>query len=213
MTALRVENLGVVRTGAVAAAMLDSSRLGLLAELSTPASASQLAQRLGQPRQRVNYHLRALEKAGLVRLVEERKKGNCVERLVVATATSYLISPEALGALGSEPGKVADRASSAYLVAVAADAIRELGVLRDRARAAGKKLATMSLLTQVRLESAESMNRFAEELATAVAQVAAKYHRGEEAAPAGRTFKVFVGSYPAITKEPPAAAGGAEASP
>jgi DNA-binding transcriptional ArsR family regulator len=39
---------------------------------SGPESASSLAQRLGEKRQRLNYHLRLLEEAGHVELVEER---------------------------------------------------------------------------------------------------------------------------------------------
>jgi hypothetical protein len=50
---------------------------------------------LALPRQQVGYHLRALEQAGLVELVEERRKGNCIERIVRAAACSYVISPEA----------------------------------------------------------------------------------------------------------------------
>ena len=47
----------------------------LLAELAQPASASNtLAARLGLARQKVNYHLRALELHGLVELVAERRK-------------------------------------------------------------------------------------------------------------------------------------------
>ena len=44
------------------------------------------------------------------------------------------------------------------------------------------------------------MNAFAEELASAVASIVAKHHRDSAAAPDGRVFKVFVGSYPAITR-------------
>ena len=40
---------------------------------------------LGLSRQKVNYHLRALEDAGLVEHVEDRRRGNCTERIVRAT--------------------------------------------------------------------------------------------------------------------------------
>ena len=40
-------------------------------------------QRVGLPRQLVNYHLRTLERHGLVELVEERRKGNVMERICV----------------------------------------------------------------------------------------------------------------------------------
>jgi DNA-binding transcriptional ArsR family regulator len=75
---------------------LDRIRARLLAELCQPASAAGLAERVGLPRQKVNYHLRLLEQHGLIELVEERRKGNCTERVLRATATSYVISPEAL---------------------------------------------------------------------------------------------------------------------
>ena len=74
--------------------------------LGEPGSAAGLGRKLGLPRQRVNYHLRELEKEGLLEVVEERKKGNCVERIVRATARSYLISSEALGTLGSRPEEI-----------------------------------------------------------------------------------------------------------
>ena len=58
----------------------------------------------GLPRQRLNYHLKALEQCGLLECVEERRKGNCTERILRATAHSFVISPDALGALGPTPG-------------------------------------------------------------------------------------------------------------
>ena len=65
---------------------MDATRLRLVRELVEPDSAAGLAKRLGLPRQRLNYHLRELEAAGLLELVEERRRGNCVERIVRAVA-------------------------------------------------------------------------------------------------------------------------------
>ncbi|MCW2913708.1 MAG: ArsR family transcriptional regulator [Actinomycetia bacterium] len=83
----------VIEAPAAAEASLDPMRARLLAEL---ASATVLAARVGLTRQKVNYHLRALERHGLVELVEERRKGNVTERMTRATAASYVISPTAL---------------------------------------------------------------------------------------------------------------------
>jgi DNA-binding transcriptional ArsR family regulator len=91
-------DVAVIEDPAAAEASLDPIRARLLAELAEPASASTLAARVGLPRQKVNYHLRALERHGLVELVEERKKGNMTERVLRATAASYLISPAARSA-------------------------------------------------------------------------------------------------------------------
>jgi DNA-binding transcriptional ArsR family regulator len=187
-----------VGEAASASVMLNPLRLQILERLREPDSASGLSRQMNLPRQKLNYHLRALEKHGLIEQVEERKRGNCVERIVRATARHYLISPEALGNLATGPSQIQERFSSAYLVAVAARAIHDLAVLRTRAARAGKQLATFTLETSVKLASAAELNAFAEELTKAVARLAAKYH--DERARRGRTFKFIIGSYPAITK-------------
>jgi DNA-binding transcriptional ArsR family regulator len=189
----------VIRSAQAAASVLEPTRLALLDGLRRePASAAGLARKLGLPRQRVNYHLRELERAGVVAFVEERRRGNCTERVVRATARSYLISPEALGAVGASPEEARDRFSASYLVAVAGRALREVGETLERARAAGKRVATLTLETEVRFRDAAERNAFAEELAAEVARLAAKYH--DAGAEGGRTFRVFAGAYPAITR-------------
>ena len=82
-----------------AAVILDPIRLQLLSELAEPYSASGLARRLGLTRQRINYHLKELEKASLIELVAERRKGNCTELFFQATARSYQLDPSILGPL------------------------------------------------------------------------------------------------------------------
>src|SRR5262249_55626337 len=137
--------LEVVRQADRAALMLHRTRRDLLAHLQTPDSAAGLARRLGLPRQRLNYHLRELEREGLVELVEERRKGNCVERVVRATARSFVISPDALGAAGVDTDAPADRFSAAYLLASAAGLLRDVAALDARAKAEKKRLATLTL--------------------------------------------------------------------
>ena len=193
-------SLSLLREPERAASLLNPLRIQLLGYLRQPDSASGLARRLELPRQRVNYHLRELEKQGLVELVEERKKGNCVERVLQASARSYLISPEVLGELAADPGELKDRFSSAYLAATAARALSDLGVLRARADAAGKRLATLTLESEVRFASASARESFAQELSEAVASLVAKYHDEESAR--GRRFKLLLGVYPAnVTQE------------
>jgi len=98
----------------------------ILEHLAAADSPAGIARRLGLPRQQVGYHLRKLERAGLVELVEERRQGNCIER---ATARSYVISPAALVKLGGAPERRRDRFSNGSLVSLAARAIRDLAVL------------------------------------------------------------------------------------
>ena len=53
--------------------LLPKPRVRLLEELQRPDSAAGLSRRLGIPRQKLNYHLRELEEAGLVELVEDNE--------------------------------------------------------------------------------------------------------------------------------------------
>lgn len=178
-----------------AAAVLHPLRRRLLAELGAPDSAAGLARRLGLPRQKLNYHLRQLEGEGLVEAVGERKRRNCTERLLRAVARSYLIGPSALGPLAVDPAGVRDAASSAYLVAVAAQTIREVADQRRRADRAGKRLPTLTLQTSVRFASADAQQAFAQELSEEVARLVAKYH--DDHTSGGRRFRIVAGAYPA----------------
>jgi DNA-binding transcriptional ArsR family regulator len=186
-----------------AAAALHPLRLQILSALREPDSASGIARRLDLPRQRINYHVRELEKQGLLEEVGEVRKGNCVERMVRATARSFLISPATLGGMAADPETIQDRFSAAYLMALAGRALQDLAFLQPRAEEAGKRLPTMALQAEVRFASAADRNAFAEELGAAVANLIAKYHNDQ--APDGRSFRFMVGAYP--TPKAPAASG------
>ena len=177
-----------------ASAMLHPVRLRILRELREPGSASTVARTLEMPRQKVNYHLRELEKAGFLEEVEQRRAGNCIERIVRAKASHYLIHPELLGGLGADPDAVEDRFSATYLIALASQTIRDIATVQERAAKSGKRIATMSLQTEVRFANAAARHAFANDLANAVARVVAKYHDDE--AENGRTYSVMLGAYP-----------------
>jgi DNA-binding transcriptional ArsR family regulator len=192
--------LDVIHSPESAAALLDPTRQQLLSHLREPDSASGLARRLRLPRQRINYHLRVLESAGLLELVEERRKGNCLERVVRATARAFVISPDALGALSPTAEMAADRLSGAYLIAAAGRAIRDVAALETRARKEGKRVATLTLEADVRFANAESRAKFAEELSDALARIAAKYH--DDRAPGGRRFRLLAAVHPVPKASP-----------
>lgn len=174
--------------------LLHKARVELLENLAEPASAAALARSLGQPRQRINYHLRELEGQRLIELVEEKRKGSVTERIYRRTGGSYAISSAALGGLGPRPADVQNRFSSAYQIAVASQVIRELAMLQVGANAAKKKLPTFALEVEVRFASADRRSDFAEELAAGVADLVRKYH--DEKAPGGREFRFYLGAYP-----------------
>lgn len=143
-------------------------------------------------------HLRELETEGFVTLIEERRRGNCMERVVQATARSFVVSPEALGDADPMPE---DRFSAAYLVAAAARVIREVAQIAFSARQEGKKMATYTLEGEVRFRTAEERSAFAAEMTSAFAAIYSKYD--SKSASDARAFRFVVAGYRAITKPMP----------
>ncbi len=193
----------VVESTDQAATLMDPMRLQILAHLREPESAAGVARALGLPRQRVGYHIRELERAKLLRSVGERRRGNYVEQLLQATATFYVVGPRALGVMGVEAGPIRDRFSSAYLIAAASRTIGDVGELRERARAAGRQLPTLTLEGEVRFGSGEEQRAFADELTDTFAALVAKYHDG--AAERGRRFRIVISGHPALPADSAAA--------
>jgi DNA-binding transcriptional ArsR family regulator len=190
-------DVAVIEDPAVAEVSLDPMRARLLAELAEPGSATMLAAKVGLARQKVNYHLRALEKCGLVELVEERRKGNMTERVLRATAASYVISPAALSAVQPDPSRSPDQLSARWLLAVAARLVRDVGDLITGSTRARKRVATFAMDGTVRFASAADRAAFAEELATGVTALVSKYH--DEAAEHGRVHRIVVAVHPSIS--------------
>ncbi|MCI0432492.1 MAG: helix-turn-helix domain-containing protein [Gemmatimonadetes bacterium] len=177
-----------------AATVLNPLRLQILERLREADTAAGVARALGLPRQRVHYHVRELERAGLVETVEERRRGNFVERRIRARAQAWLIAPQALGAVGASQADVGDRFSSSYLLSMAARTIRDVAALREAADAAGLKLATFTLESEVRFSSPQAQHQFVEELTDAVADLVARHH--DERTPQGRAFRFHITAYP-----------------
>jgi DNA-binding transcriptional ArsR family regulator len=160
---------------------LSPLRRQLLGCLGEPASASDLARRLDLPRQKVNYHLRELERLGVIEFVDERRRRGFVERRLRAVQ--------------------ADRLSSAYLLSTALALAGDVGALRDRAAAADRRLATFTFEVDVAFATPAALREFAERLPEALGQLAAEYH--QPAVPRARCYRFVVGGHPSTTKSEP----------
>ncbi|MFF3890159.1 ArsR/SmtB family transcription factor [Streptomyces sp. NPDC001914] len=190
----------VIEDAEAAAVSLDPIRARLLAELAAgPASAAMLAGKVGLPRQKVNYHLKTLERHGLVELAGERRKGNVTERMMRATAASYVISPQALAAVQPDPDRFRDQLSARWLLALGARLVRDVGSLLTGAAKARKRLATYALDGEVTFASAADRAAFIEELTAGVSALIRKYHDGD--AEAGRPHRIVVAVHPTLRPE------------
>lgn len=176
---------------------LSPIRRRLLELLRTPGSAASLSVALGMPRQKIGYHLRALEAAGLVSLVEERARRGFVERVLVARADAFIVDPAIMGAT---PGEVAaqDRYAAEHLVQVASGIVREVTRMRASAEGEGKRLLTFTIETEIGFARPQDLEDFTSRLAEAVADLASAY------APADgtRRYRLVIGGHPAVASRP-----------
>lgn len=169
-------------------------RQALLDALREPASASALAARLGETRQRVNYHVRELEKAGLVEMVEERARRGCTERIVKVTARAVVVEP---GVVGNLVAVTQDRFAADMLLALAARTVGDVARMRERAEAQGRRLVTFAIEADVGFDQPADIERFANQLAEQVTALAASFDTGR----ARHRYRVIVGGHPAPALE------------
>lgn len=180
-----------------AASILDPVRARVLTSLAEPGSSTTVAKALGESRQKINYHLRALEGHGLVRFVEERPRRGLKERVVEGPARSYVLSPAVIGVNAAHLERT-DRLSSRYLIAVAARMVREVAALARGADQAQQTLATLAIEAENRFASATERADFTAELTQAVNRLVARYH--DASADTGRSHRLVVAAHPTITE-------------
>jgi DNA-binding transcriptional ArsR family regulator len=184
-----VDDLRVLADAAAVEVALDPIRASILDALTQPGSAATVAATVGLTRQKVNYHLKALEAHGLVELAEERAWGGITERVVRRSARHLVVAPDVLQSAAIDPNEVADRLSAAYLIAVNARTVSEVGAIASRA--AGARLPTLTVDTVIGFRSPEDRAAFATDLQAAIAALVARYHHDD-----GRPHRLTVSSYP-----------------
>jgi len=172
----------------------------ILAHAREPISSSELARRLGQPRQRINYHVRQLADAGLLQPAGQQRKRNMVEQQYLASARAYVLTPDVVGEAAPSVDAAHDDASAAHLVALCARAQSEVAQVMESAHAAGLRARTMSMTSDVRFTSVEQRAAFTVELMKAVTDVVARYttpyKNADGALAPGRPFRMVLGCYP-----------------
>ena len=191
-------SVALVSDAAKARAALTPLRRELLERLHQPGSASSLAGELAISRQKLGYHLRVLEEAGLVKLVEERPRRGFVERVLVACADTFVLDPALVaGTNEARAGEVQDRHASEHLVRVAAGVVREVARMREEADSEGKRLLTLTVEAELTFETPADFDAFAEQLSDAVTALAKRYC-ASPVRKGGRRYRLVAVAHPAI---------------
>jgi len=178
------ERVEVIHDAERASIALQPIRLKILERLEQPSSPTSLSKTLGIPRQHLNYHMRELEAAGLVEMVEEKRRGSVVERFYRSTARAYVIGPRALGELRADPASIQDRFSAEYLIALGSRLIEDVADLDPATQ-------TLALETTIAFATDADRNSFSRELTASVARLAATYHKED-----GEPFRIVVVGHP-----------------
>ena len=169
-------------------APLSPLRRAVLEALSeAPASATEVAGALGESRQRVNYHVRALEREGLVELVEERARRGCTERVMRASCHAVVVEPAVVGTMPEDQ----DRFAADALLSGAARMVRDVAAARTAADERGQRLLTFAVEAEIGFSRPSDLERFADALGERIAELAAEFGPGE------RKYRVLIGGHPA----------------
>jgi DNA-binding transcriptional ArsR family regulator len=185
-----MDDVRVVADAAAVEVALDPIRAAILDALTEPGSATTVAAAVGSTRQKVNYHLKALEAHRLVELVEERAWGGITERVMRRSARHLVVAPDVLQGEALDPNEVADRLSAAYLIAVNARTVSEAAEIAHSTKS-GTRVPTLTVDTVIGFRSPDDRTAFATDLQAAVAALVARYHHDD-----GRPHRLTVSSYP-----------------
>lgn len=185
--------MAMLEDAATARLALSPLRQRLLVRLRTPASASVLSEELRMPRQRIGYHLRLLEKAGLLMDAGSRQRRGFTEKLFETRSDALLVDPMILASADPDATGKQDRFAAEHLVRTAAGIVRDVSRMREAAAEEGSRLLTFTVEADVAFAQPADVARFTDRLADAIAAIAADFAPQGE----GRAYRVTIAGHPA----------------
>lgn len=176
-----------------ASEMLKPMRLEILRLSDRPRTCSELGEALGHTPQKVYYHVKRLEHAGLMERVGERKVRGILEGIYQARARAYWLAPTLVRRLGG-PGAARDQASLRVLCGHAERMLEDVGHLANRVEG-GAEVPSLSLSADVALATDESRTEFLQEVQQAFVSIAERYGARADS-PKASTFHLSLACYP-----------------
>jgi DNA-binding transcriptional ArsR family regulator len=172
-----------------AEALLKPGRIEILRRLAAPASCTDVASHLGQAPQKVYYHVKRMEQAGLVDRVAERQVRGITEGIYQASGGSYWLAPALVGAIGER--RAADEMSLGFLLSLSEQLQSDLARLAART---GER-PSLGMSGEVMLRS-ERRHEFLGDLRTAIEDLLTKYGSPADAGERAQPFRIAFACYP-----------------
>ena len=165
----------LIETADQLVAITHPMRLRILDVLRTPGTAAGAARNLGEPRQLVNHHVRALANAGLLRSVGERRNGNFVEQLYESSAGTFILSSRITWGDGERVRTLAEQLSLRQLLEFGERLQRDAITLLDRATFEGDEIPSATVEATVRFADPAARAAFLEEYLRLTAELIEKH--------------------------------------
>lgn len=172
-------------------ALAHPVRARVLDALASPNTAAGLARELGRSRQNVGYHLKALERLGLVERTGERRKGNFVEQLYVSAARHFSVSPRFTADPAGLEALFRDQVSLARVADLGERLQRDATALIATASSQGEPVPSATVEAEVRFPDAEARAAFMAEYVETVSTLLAKHGATD-----GERFRIALAAYP-----------------
>jgi DNA-binding transcriptional ArsR family regulator len=166
-------------------ALLKPKRVEVLRRLAEPSTCTIIGEALGESPQSIYYHVKRLQSAGLVTLVDERRVRGIAEGIYQSVARSFWVSPALVGRLG--PARApSDLLGLGYLLDLSETLQADLAGL-----AAGPPgLPSFGISGEIHLAADEGA-AFVADLQAAMSTVLERYGGGE-----GAPFRLALACYP-----------------
>jgi DNA-binding transcriptional ArsR family regulator len=178
-----------------ASALINPLRAEIVAHLKEPRSATEVAKKMHETPQRINYHLKALVKVGLVTKVGTRQVRNLVEVLYQSIARTFLLA-ESLS-IGKETiQKIKDQGSLLHLIHTSERMKKDALHLMEQSDE-NEVIPSASLQMQVNLANENIREQFISEYVAMVKNLVSKYeHQKKHSNP----YHVLLAVYPDTTQ-------------
>ena len=189
-------DVALVRDSEQVGALAHPMRSKILEALRSPNTAAGLARSFGRSRQSVRYHLKALERIGLIRHAGERRKGNFLEQLYQATATRFIVSSEFASNAEQLASVFRDQASLSQLVELGERLQRDAAALIELAASDGREIPSASVESEVHFKDEAVRAAFMSEFIPMLKTLLAKYGGSD-----GPAYRVALVTYPELEEE------------